>query len=211
MEGIRIYTSQGNESGILDLSLGILKREINEKAYSITIRALIQNWRQGTVGCKGRGEVAFSGKKPWKQKGTGRARVGTISSPLWRKGGVIFGPQPRTRTLKITKKQISGVFNNLFFGKLESDSILSLDFNETNLPKTKVVYSALKNLGLENKKVILFLEHSDYVNFAAFRNIPNISILYFDNPNSFDLSNADKWIFLKKDFESFKNMVSKWN
>lgn len=212
MEGIQIYTSQGHVSGMMDLNLEILKREISSKAYSCSIRALVQNWRQGTVGCKDRSEVAFSGKKPWKQKGTGRARVGSISSPLWRKGGIIFGPQPRTRTLKVSRKQLSGVLNNLFFQKLDSNSIVCLDFEETIVPKTKVVYSPLKKLGLtEHKNVVLFLDYSDSVNFAAFRNIPNISILFFDNPNAFDLSNAAKWVFLKKDFESFRNMVSKWN
>ena len=65
---------------------------------------MLQNWRQGTVACKGRSDVAFSNKKPWKQKGTGRARAGSARSPLWRKGGVIFGPQPRTRTLTITQE-----------------------------------------------------------------------------------------------------------
>ena len=67
---------------------------------SIYIRSLLQNWRQGTVACKGRSDVGYSNKKPWKQKGTGRARAGSARSPLWRGGGVIFGPQPRTRVLK---------------------------------------------------------------------------------------------------------------
>ena len=71
---------------------------------AVYVRSLLQNWRQGTVGCKGRSDVAYSNKKPWKQKGTGRARAGSARSPLWRGGGVIFGPQPRTRVLKAGKQ-----------------------------------------------------------------------------------------------------------
>ena len=86
-----------------DLDLATEKRSELTVGFSIWIRTLRQNWRQGTVGCKGRSDVSFSNKKPWKQKGTGRARAGSARSPLWRGGGVIFGPQPRVRVLRLQR------------------------------------------------------------------------------------------------------------
>ena len=84
-----------------DLNLDASQKKVATVAFSTWIRSLLQNWRQGTVGCKGRSDVNRSNKKPWKQKGTGRARAGSARSPLWRGGGVIFGPQPRVRTLTL--------------------------------------------------------------------------------------------------------------
>ena len=87
-----------------DLNIEGARKEISPVAMAVYVRSLLQNWRQGTVACKGRSDVAYSNKKPWKQKGTGRARAGSARSPLWRGGGVIFGPQPRTRVLKAGKQ-----------------------------------------------------------------------------------------------------------
>src|SRR3989338_6099689 len=90
---------------VADLQLPSFSKEGSAPAgFSIVVRQLLQNWRQGTVACQTLAEVTGSNKKPFKQKGTGRARAGTVKSPLWRGGGVIFGPQPRTRTLKVSKK-----------------------------------------------------------------------------------------------------------
>src|ERR1700683_4830953 len=97
---ILAYNVQG-KSQKMEVDLEIEKREESPKTYATAIRTLIQNWRQGTVGCKDRSEVAYSNRKPWKQKGTGRARAGSLRSPVWRKGGVTFGPQPRVRELSI--------------------------------------------------------------------------------------------------------------
>ena len=212
MNSINIYTAAGQEQGKLPLDMKFEKREISVKAFSVAIRVLLQNWRQGTVACKGRSDVAFSNKKPWRQKGTGRARAGTRRSPLWRSGGVAFGPQPRVRTLKISRDQSTGVFNNLFAAALENKSIYCLDatFGET-APSSKNAFKALKGLGLDNKKVLLFIPATDGLTFMSFRNIPKVNILFFDQPNAFDLSDAKAWVFLKRDAESFKEMVSLWN
>ncbi|KKP25598.1 MAG: 50S ribosomal protein L4 [candidate division TM6 bacterium GW2011_GWE2_31_21] len=212
MEVISVFNADGQKQGNLDLGFDLPKREISTKAYSLAIRSLLINWRQGTVACKDRSEVAFSGKKPWKQKGTGRARAGTASSPLWRKGGVIFGPQPRTRKLKLSANQKVVAFNNIFYSMLEGDKIKCVDFssNETN-PKTKDVYKILKNLNLHKDKTVIFLDFNDSKSFSSFRNIPNVNILFFDQPNAFDLTCVKNWVFLKKDSDLFKSMVAKWN
>src|SRR5262245_26717589 len=92
------------------------KKAHTNVAFSTWVRSLLQNWRQGTVGCKDRGEVTSrSNKKPWKQKGTGRARSGSPRSPIWRGGGVTFGPQPRVRTLAVSGQAKKGVLNSILF------------------------------------------------------------------------------------------------
>ena len=96
-----------------DLGVDGISGSVPSAAFSIWVRALSQNWRQGTVACKGRSDVARSGKKPWKQKGTGRARAGSARSPLWRGGGVTFGPQPRSRSLTVPKRLKRGVLRGL--------------------------------------------------------------------------------------------------
>ncbi len=209
---IQMYDTQGKAQGSMPLGLDFNKKETSPVTFARAIRVLLQNWRQGTVSCKTRGEVSFANKKPWRQKGTGRARVSSLRSPLWRKGGVIFGPQARVRKLSINEKQRTLVFNNVISRLLEKSAIHCLDFgvNEQG-PKTKAAYQALKGMGLDNRKIVLFLPFGDMANFAAFRNLPNVNILTFDQPNAFDLSNGDCWVFMKKDIEHFKEMILQWN
>jgi large subunit ribosomal protein L4 len=175
------------------------------------INVLRQNWRQGTVGCKDRGEVAFSNKKPWKQKGTGRARVGSIRSPLWRKGGTIFGPQLRTRTLKVSQQSKQNVLKALLFDRLQRQKIVALDWQmDGNAPKTSLACAQLKQVGLHNKKVVLFVPAHDYQLQASCANIPNIKMYLFDQPNAYALSQGDFWVYLKRDSDLFKQMVGAW-
>ena len=197
-------------SSELGITLG--QRALSPKTYACSVRVLLQNWRQGTVGHKTRGQVAFSTRKPWRQKGTGRARAGSARSPLWRKGGVIFGPEPRVRTLKIHRKQRRLTCKDVFQSMIESGAIYSMDFDvsSTGVPRTKEVYNVLKSAGFESRKGMLFLPYDDANNFAAFRNIPAVSIMSFDQPNVFDLSGTRYWMFLEKDLELFKGMVEKW-
>lgn len=183
----------------------------NTKALAQYIRALMQNWRQGTVACKDRSEVAFSNKKPWKQKGTGRARAGSPRSPLWRKGGVTFGPQERVRTLKVTKNHKREVFNDLLWSKLEAQNVISLNWSVDERPKTALAFAALQQIGLADKKVVLFVSTYDFLTQASFANIPNVSMIFFDQPNAFTLAHGDSWMFLARDSDLFKEMVGLWS
>lgn len=180
-------------------------------SFTQYINVLRQNWRQGTVGCKDRGEVAFSNKKPWKQKGTGRARVGSIRSPLWRKGGVIFGPQLRTRTLKVTQQLKKNVLKALLIDRLQQQKIVALDWQmDGNAPKTALAFAQLKNAGLQNKNIVLFVPTHDYQLQASYANIPHVKMYLFDQPNAYALSQGDFWVYLKRDSDLFKQMVGSW-
>jgi large subunit ribosomal protein L4 len=194
-----------------DLGLEITNKEIAAAGISICIRQLLQNWRQGTVGVKGRSEVSYSNRKPWKQKGTGRARAGSARSPLWRGGGITFGPQPRVRNLKVSKKLRKGVFNTLFCEYLENGKICTLPWEFSGaVPKTSFAYNSLKQANLADKKIILFVSMQDVLAYASFINIPNVQVLLFDEANAFDLMNGNQWVVLQKDLPLFKEMVSKW-
>jgi large subunit ribosomal protein L4 len=211
MSTVKVVDSTGKEQTSLDLGISV-RDELSSKTYACAVRVLMQNWRQGTVACKSRSQVSFSNRKPWRQKGTGRARAGSARSPLWRKGGVTFGPQPRSRELKLNQKQKQLCLRNLLRVALDKGSIycLDCDFSKEESPKTKRAHSILKNLGMTGKKGVLFLPYEDVSNVAAFRNIPTIGVLSFDQPNIFDLSGTEYWVFLKKDLDQFKDMVAKW-
>jgi len=183
----------------------------NLPSFSHWVHVLRQNWRQGTVGCKGRSDVARSTRKPWKQKGTGRARAGSARSPLWRGGGVTFGPQPRVRTLKITKKLKKKILQSIIFNFLNNGKILCADWQiKGKKPSTSSAYDFLKQFNLVNKKIILFVPVNDRLTYASFANISQVRILYFDQLNAFDLVDSNYLIILKKDFEQFKGMVLPW-
>ncbi len=212
MIAIQLYDKQGSSAQTLQIATEIVRKEESPRTFACAIRVHAQNWRQGTVACKSRGELAFSNKKPWRQKGTGRARVSSIRSPLWRKGGIIFGPQPRVRQLAVNAQQKRLVFNNLFFSMLDNKAINCIDFEVTGTaPTTKAARQALSGAGFENKKIVLFLSYNDVLAFASFRNLPNVMILLFDEPNAYHLSNCEAWVFLRKDADSFKEMVAQWN
>lgn len=184
---------------------------VSPTAFSNWVRALFMNWRQGTVACKGRSDVARSNKKPWKQKGTGRARAGSARSPLWRGGGVIFGPQARTRTLSISQATKRGVMRSLLMDFLQDKRVVALDWApEGERPKTSSFYAALKDAGLHDQKVVMFLPTGDYLSQASSMNIPNVNVLFFDQANAFDLANCSHWVYLQKDADAFKAMVSRW-
>ncbi len=217
MNNISVYNSEGAKQDSLQIDFGVDKQNANLKNFACAINALRQNWRQGTVSCKGRSDVAFSGKKPWKQKGTGRARAGSLRSPLWRKGGVTFGPSPRVRKLSINRKQgklaLRDLFHSFLFSPEDKKRLICLDssLGEASKPNTKGAFNILKKLGIGSKKIALFLPFQDEMTLLSFRNIEKVNVFYFDQPNVFDLSNCNCWVFLKKDLDLFKKMVSRWS
>ena len=200
-----------NYPTIKDLGIVASDKDFSQ-SYAVWVRVLLQNWRQGTVGCKGRSDVKLSTKKPWKQKGTGRARAGSARSPLWRGGGVTFGPQKRTKTLSITKRAKIDVMRLLISKYVENKKVIVLDWQpQEDKPSTKSGRLALESAGIVNNKINLFLQRDDQSSWLSLRNIANLQVLSFDDVNAYDLSNSDYLVVLKKDYSTFKEMVAKWN
>ncbi len=194
----------------LGLQAGI-SESLAPEAFATVIRQLLQNNRQGTVGCKSRSEVSGSNKKPWKQKGTGRARSGARTSPLWRGGGIIFGPQPRVRKLKISKNLRRAVARDILTQMLENQRLIVLDWMlEGDIPKTKQAFLALRSINLHEAQINLFLPVEDSLTVASFANIPFVRIVFMDAPNAYALADAQYWVICKKDMDAFKDMIAQW-
>lgn len=198
-----------NQNVALDLELK--KEETSSIGHATAVRVQQHKWRQGTRSTKMRGEVAFSGKKPWKQKGTGRARCGTKASPLWRKGGVIFGPKPGLRALKVNNGVRARALADLFRQVVADERLCCLDFALPN-GQIKATQAAkfLKASGLADQRLTLFLGSDDLKHNLVFRNFPLVDIVFFNQPNVVDLSVARTWAFLKDDKELFEGMVKQW-
>jgi large subunit ribosomal protein L4 len=181
------------------------------ESFSTAIRVLMRNWRQGTVASQGRSDVSRTNRKPYKQKGTGRARAGDSKSPLWKGGGVIFGPQARVRTTKMPKKLKQKVMLTVLADYCNNNNIICADWAVTgDKPNTAQAQNLLKDLNIVDKKIVAFIAPHDFQAALSFANIPNVHPLSFDQVNAYDLTNSDCWLFLKKDFDYFKEMVSQW-
>lgn len=186
-------------------------KKATANSFSTWIRVLEKNWQQGTVASKGRSDVAYTNRKPWKQKGTGRARAGSARSPLWKGGGVIFGPQARTRTLKVARKIKHKILLTMLADNLNQKNVICADWQlSAEQPKTAEAQQLVSKTDLANKKIVLFVAPYDFQSALSFANIPNVRPLSFDQANAYDLANSDCWLFLKKDFDHFKEMVSRW-
>jgi len=206
-------TKEKFHSTVTFSNLGISKvsRPVCDVGFSTWVRSLMQNWRQGTVACKGRSDVSLSNKKPFKQKGTGRARAGSARSPLWRGGGVTFGPQARVKSLRVAKRTKKRVLGDILLEFLKNKRVSCLDWSlKTDKPKTSEAFGVLKDAGIGSERLILFVQPGDFLTQASFSNMPNVNVMFFDQANAFDLTNGNRWIFLKKDFDAFKDMVTKW-
>jgi large subunit ribosomal protein L4 len=184
---------QGEEAGSATLELAVAREE---NASHIVHRALIRqtnNARQGTACAKTRAEVRGGGRKPWKQKGTGRARAGSIRSPLWRGGGVIFGPKPKDYNMKMNRKERRLALRTALMSRVE-DIIVVADF-ATNVaqPKTKEFVQAMTRWGVQaDSKVLIIVSEVEDNTLLSVRNIAKVKMISASGLNVFDLLNADQ-------------------
>lgn len=145
------------------------------------------NQRQGTHATKTRGEVRGGGKKPWKQKGTGRARAGSNRSPLWRGGGIVFGPQPRDYSYSMNKKQRRLALKTALSSKVSEDKMIVVDSFDIDEPKTKKMTALLDGLGISGKRVVVVTKENDMNVYLSSRNIPYVSVRRASDLNTYTL------------------------
>jgi large subunit ribosomal protein L4 len=190
---LKKFSKDGQEAGQVEVSAEVFGIEPNVHVLHQAVRRELANGRAGTACTKTRGEVRGGGKKPWKQKGTGRARAGSIRSPLWVGGGVIFGPKPRSYAFDLPRKvRVLAIRSSL--SAAQSKFKVLDDFSFLSAPKTKEVASLLKNLGLNNKKVLILADYKAQENqhlMLATRNIPGVKLRLPHNLSVKDLLDAD--------------------
>ncbi|MDR1018137.1 MAG: 50S ribosomal protein L4 [Lachnospiraceae bacterium] len=158
------------------------------------------NQRAGTHKVKTRGEVSFSGAKPWKQKGTGRARAGQKNSPLWRKGGIIFGPQPRNYHVNIPQKKRQRALKMALSMQFKNNNILSVQFPDVISYKTKDMLQLIDKLHISNQKVVFLIEQKSINLNLAVRNIKNVIVNYVKHMNTYQTLWADKLVISPQAF-----------
>ena len=190
MTKISVKNLNGEKVKDLTLNDSVWNIEINEDCLKKMIRLQLDATRQGTRKTKNRSEVSGGGRKPWRQKGTGRARQGSTRATQWRGGGIPFGVSPRDYTFKINKKERVIALKSALSSKVQEKALVVVDNFNMESTKTKDALKVLENLKLDNK--ILFVTSDDAENlYLAVRNLPNVLVIYADEVNCYDLVNAD--------------------
>lgn len=192
----------------IKLSEKIFKCGASESVVHTAVRSYLANQRQGTHATKTRGLVRGGGKKPWKQKHTGRARHGSNRSPLWKGGGTIFGPQPRDYTIKIPKKMKKVALYKALTMKLSDGEIFLIDSLAMEKPKTKEMVNAMKKLGLTDKTVLLVTAAKDNNVFLSARNIPTMGVIDVADLNAYHVACYDVILFTLDAMIKLQNSVA---
>lgn len=198
-----VYTVEGKEKGRYELP-AFFNTEVKTALLHEMTTGYLANLRSGTHSTKTRGEVSFSGAKPWKQKGTGNARAGQRNSPLWRKGGVIFGPQPKSYYQKMSKQKRKLALSMAFANIAKEQNLILVDLIKFEEAKTKNIATFLKNLKVDGKKVIIALPKKDEVVKIAAKNIKDVVVEQIANLNAYQVLWADKIVTTPEAIDSIK-------
>ena len=193
MPKVDVYNMQGKKVSDVELSEAVFGIEPNENVVHSVLVNYLANQRQGTQSTKTRAEVRGGGKKPWRQKGTGRARQGSIRAPQWIKGGIALGPKPRTYTYKVNKKEKQLAIRSLLSAKVLDNELTVVDKLEVKEAKTKVMAKALTDLKVEGKALIILADRNDNV-LRSSRNIEGVKTIELNTINVFDLLNCNKLV-----------------
>ncbi|KOY80146.1 50S ribosomal protein L4 [Lysinibacillus sp. FSL H8-0500] len=206
MTKVSVLSQTGASVGEIELNDAIFGIEPNEAVLFDAVVAQRASLRQGNHKVKNRSEVAGGGRKPWRQKGTGRARQGSIRSPQWRGGGIVFGPTPRSYSYKLPKKVRRLALKSALSAKVVEQNFLVLDALTLEAPKTKEFTKILKDLSLEKKSLFVTADLDENVALSA-RNIPGVTVLTANGINVLDLLGHDKVVFTKSAVEKVEEVL----
>lgn len=197
MPKVNVYNVSGETVGELELNDEIFNIEVNEHAVYEVVKSQLASRRQGTQAVKTRAEVRGGGRKPWRQKGTGRARHGSIRSPLWVGGGVVFAPKPRSYAYKVPKKVRRLAMKSALTSKVLNEEIVILEDLSLEEPKTKEMVQILNNINA-GKKALIVMDTNDINVIKSARNIPNVKTISVNTLNVYDILNYDSFIITKE-------------
>ena len=207
---IQLQSTSGKSLGEFTLDEKVFGLEPNLHVMHLALRRQLNNGRAGTACAKTRAEVSGGGKKPWKQKGTGRARAGSLRSPLFKGGGVVFGPKPRDYSFAMPQKARQLALKSALSARI-NQTVLVKDFSEINAPKTKLMAEALKALNLSGKILIIAdTKAPENANLElSARNLPNVKLLLPSNLNVKDLLEAENVLFTEAAIKEVTERLSK--
>lgn len=196
MPKVSVYNMDGQQVGDIELSENVFGIEVNKFVLHQMVVNFLANQRQGTQSAKTRSEVAGGGAKPWRQKGTGRARQGSIRAVQWIKGGIAFAPKPRTYRFSLPKKMKRLGMKSALTSKVQANEILVLENLEFAEIKTKQMIELLGKLNVTEKTLLVLPEKNENVERSA-RNLPNVKLAKVNTLNVYDILNCDRFIITK--------------
>ena len=205
---ISIKNTAGKSQGELEVKFAVVENGKGTQAVHDAVTAYRAAQRSGTACTKTAGEVSGSNKKPWKQKGTGRARAGSFQSPLWVGGGVVFGPRPRDFSKKISKKTRALALRKALSERLKAGDVVVVDDLKLASPKTRDFAGLMSALDLKGTTLIVSSETDRNLTLAS-RNIPNVALTTSDSLNTYDILRPDKLLFTKGAFEKVEARLTK--
>ena len=207
MPSVKVLNMAGNEVGEITLSDVIFGAEVNGAVLHAAVRAYLMNQRQGTQSTLTRTEVSGGGKKPWRQKGTGRARQGSTRAPQWTHGGVALGPKPRDYRVTLNKKTKRAALYSALSAKVAEGNLIVVDEIQCPEFKTKTVVNMLNALGA-SKKALIVLPEVDKTVIKSSANIPGVVTSLYNTINVYDILNADKFIISKAAVEKLEEVFA---
>lgn len=207
MPKVTVYNQAGSQVGEIELNDSVFGIEPNNHVISEVIISLRASQRQGTAKVKNRSQVSGGGRKPWRQKGTGRARQGSIRAPQWRGGGTVFGPVPRSYAYKLPKKVRRLALKSALSSKVQENNIVVLDQLSFEAPKTKEFVNVLKNLSIESKALVVTGDINENALLSA-RNIPGVKVVSSNAVNVLDVVGHDKLIMTKDAVEKVEEVLA---
>jgi large subunit ribosomal protein L4 len=200
---------QGNSQGELEVKIPLIENGKGTQAVHDVVVAHQAAQRSGTACTKNVGEVAGTNKKPWRQKGTGRARAGSFQSPLWRGGGVVFGPRPRDFSKKVSGTTRQLALRKALSERIKAGDILILDDIKLKTPKTKDFLAVLATLQVDGGTALIVSQGNDKNLTLASRNVMHVELTSGDNLNTYQLLRSDKVLFTRGAFENLEKRLTK--
>ena len=207
MPNVKVFDMAGKEVGEITLSDVIFGAEVKGAVLHAAVRTYLMNQRQGTQSTLTRSEVSGGGRKPWRQKGTGRARQGSTRSPQWTHGGIALGPKPRDYRITMNKKTKRVALYSALSAKVAEGNLIVVDDIKCAEYKTKTIVNMLNALGAE-KKTLIVLPEVDNLVIKSSANIPGVVTSLYSNINVYDILNADKFIVSKAAVEKLEEVFA---
>ena len=192
MTNVSLFKQDGTQAGEITLNDAVFGIEPNESVVFDVILSQRASLRQGTHAVKNRSAVRCGGRKPWRQKGTGRARQGSIRSPQWRGGGVVFGPTPRSYGYKLPQKVRQLALKSVYSEKVVENKLVAVDALNFDAPKTAEFVKVLEALAIERKVLVIFENEGNKFAELSARNIPNVQVTTANSASVLDIANNDK-------------------